>query len=96
MTWSLLNGVLAPDVKSILDKIDEGNEGRPDMDNRAMPREKAECIIHACLWAYSCRSGDFAGAYAMEAFRKSVGRETAEWIVRMDDFDKKGAELCKS
>ena len=91
MAWSLLNAQIAPSVTALLDEIDKGNEGRPDMENRAMPRERAESIIHACLWAYSSRSSDFAGAYAMDAFANSVGKDLATWVVGLLEFNEKAA-----
>lgn len=91
MTWSLLNGYLASSVTALLDQANEGNTDRPDMENRAMAREQAEKIIHSVLWAYSSRSSDFAGAYAMDTFKASVGRDLAKWLVGAFEFDDKCA-----
>jgi hypothetical protein len=87
MTWSLLNHHLADSVITLLDQANEGNENREAMEHRAMSREQAANIIHAVLWAYSSRSSDFAGAYAMRAFQHSVGEKLTDWLVKSFEFD---------
>ena len=73
MAVSLLNVLSNDRVQELLNHIDEGNEGREDMERRAMSRETASSIIHACLWAYSARPTDTAGGYAWLSLWEALG-----------------------
>ena len=79
MTWSLLNYESAEDVNALLDKVKDYYP--PDV-KRAMTREKAASIIHACLWAYAAREDSLAGAYAWIALDGALDK----------DFDRKVEE----
>lgn len=73
-TWSLLNVTLADDVEKLL----SNKALREDSQDlvRAMSRDQASAVIHAALWAYSCRSDSFAACYAMDALYHALGLET--------------------
>lgn len=82
MAWSLLNNLVAEDVKALLDKVDAGSA------EPMMERQKAESIIHAVLWAYSCRSDSIAAYCAMEALRKAITEQTARWMLARFEADR--------
>lgn len=74
MVWSLLNATLADDVEKLF--ANPGlREDSPEL-VRAMSKEQAESVIHAALWAYSCRSDSFAACYAMDALYNALGLAT--------------------
>lgn len=70
MTWSLLNSMVAKSVESLLMQEPVRQDLRDD--ERMMSRDEALRIIHATLWAYSSRGGDFSGAYAMSALADAL------------------------
>lgn len=74
MVWSLLNATLAEDVEKLLANP-ALREDAPDL-VRAMSKDQAASVIHAALWAYSCRSDSFAACYAMDALYNALGLAT--------------------
>ncbi len=82
MTWSLLNTMVAASVESLLTQEPVRQDLRDD--ERMMSRDEALRIIHATLWAYSSRGGDFSGAYAMSALADAL----KEHIPVLDSINK--------
>jgi len=70
MTWSLLNAMVAKRVEELLTQEPVRQDLRDD--ERMMPRDEALRIIHATLWAYSSRGGDFSGCYALSALADAL------------------------
>lgn len=83
MTFSLLNQIVAKQVEDFLTSEPIRQDLRDD--ERMMGREEALRIIHATLWAYSSRGGDFSGCYALSALadalkdRLPVMEQLATW-----------------
>jgi hypothetical protein len=83
MTFSLLNAVVAKQVEALLDAEPVRQDLRDD--ERMMARDEALRIIHATIWAYSSRGGDFSGCYALSALadalkdRMPVLEQLATW-----------------
>lgn len=88
MTWSLLNTMVAASVEALLTQEPVRQDLRDD--ERMMPREEALRIIHATLWAYSSRGGDFSGAYAISALADAL-KERLPMLEAMNKMNERAA-----
>lgn len=71
---SLLNVMIAKDVAKLFEHA--AIDGSLPDDERMMSRRETEAVIHAALWAHSCRDSSTSGAYAKLALFEALGLES--------------------
>lgn len=83
MTASLLNVMMDDQVTALLDN-EMIRDDLPDSE-RMMSRAEAYAVIHATIWAYSCRNSSTAGAMAKFSLFEALNLET--WKFKQRDPD---------
>ena len=82
MTWSLMNVLIADDVKELIAKA-RGSYANDPTFTPAMPDEMAEGIIHAVLWSAGSRAGSTASGFAFMNLMSILGIKRRSFT---DDF----------
>lgn len=82
MVVSLFNVLIAEKVKEL---VQEASKSYPPEVERGMNQERTMAIIHAALWAHTCRVDSTAAAYARMSVFEALGLKN--WTFDEDESE---------